>query len=121
MRISDWSSDVCSSDLAISHHRWISGLAQGAAIHVPVSDRTISYGLAEDGNWFADRPRAPVDTVAMPVSAKLFRAASVAAMVAPMTCALPGLTTTFARITNLDKRRSEEHTSELQSLMRTSY
>src|SRR3546814_16589020 len=25
-------------------------------------------------------------------------------MVAPMTCALPGLTTTFARITNLDKR-----------------
>src|SRR3546814_20783859 len=74
-------SSACSVFEAISHHRWISGLAQGAAIHVPVSDRTISYGLAEDGNWFADRPRASVDTVAMPVSANLFRAASVAAMV----------------------------------------
>src|SRR3546814_6285882 len=62
-------SSACSVFEAISHHRWISGLAQGAAIHVPVSDRTISYGLAEDGNWF----------------------------------------------------RSEEHTSELQSLMRNSY
>src|SRR3546814_16208346 len=81
LRSGDCSSDVCSSDLcsvfeAISHHRWISGLAQGAAIHVPVSDRTISYGLAGGGTWFADRPWTSVDAVTPPVSAKLFRAAS---------------------------------------------
>src|SRR3546814_3122949 len=78
MRISDWSSDVCSSDL---HRRLLDdALApQGAFVAVPA--------LAIAGQPRRDRPDPPVER------GRNF----------------------FARA------RSEEHTSELQSLMRISY
>src|SRR3546814_1990238 len=90
MRISDWSSDVCSSDLpAVAAFR-----ALGANI-VPV-------GLDEDG----------IDVEAVEHACR--RNAVRAVFVTPHH-QFP--TTVSLR----PERRSEEHTSELQSLMRNSY
>src|SRR3546814_5354011 len=89
MRISDWSSDVCSSDL----------------------------GTAPSS------PAAPLDAATAPCQ----DAAALPLRVPPMIeTALVALTTFFATIGPLDvaalfAARSEEHTSELQSLMSTSY
>src|SRR3546814_8183761 len=77
MRISDWSSDVCSSDLDI---RWIGGL--------PGSMVSLYSGSTISSN------RAPTRLI-------------------EPTTRLPSI---FTRAL-----RSEEHTSELQSLMRISY
>src|SRR3546814_8298430 len=108
MRISDWSSDVCSSDLArvqhqlveavvlhapvpdagegfvegVAHRREIDGaLAFGAHAEVVDPYRRLAVGNVDVERHFADHPQAHV----------------------------------------LQHRRSEEHTSELQSLMRISY
>src|SRR3546814_4430130 len=81
MRISDWSSDVCSSDLAAAEISTLSRVASACA----------AAALASD-------------------AASIARAA-------------PGPTklTIARRSTTLTTARSEEHTSELQSLMRISY
>src|SRR3546814_1177221 len=80
MRISDWSSDVCSSDLAPDVGV---GGCDGGGGHVPApSRRTVTARV---------RPACPTASAA---------ATAQAASPAP---------------------RSEEHTSELQSLMRISY
>src|SRR3546814_10409129 len=81
MRISDWSSDVCSSDLACS--------AQMGSTSVT---RTRAPPLRSDA---AD----PLPTSPKPATQAI----------------LP------ASMTSVARRRSEEHTSELQSLMRISY
>src|SRR3546814_3477407 len=87
MRISDWSSDVCSSDLKgwdvakylLGHEReMISGMGLGGAAGNPLLDGAIATIGLDDNGRLAD---------------PLLRAAI----------------------------RSEEHTSELQSLMRISY
>src|SRR3546814_3401645 len=97
MRISDWSSDVCSSDLL--PHR---GMAAGARTHPapgPVDGRPVEAGL---------RRRCRMNAVATHehvVAARNLRKA---------------YKTTVA-LDNADFLRSEEHTSELQSLMRSSY
>src|SRR3546814_1113854 len=87
MRISDWSSDVCSSDLK----RTDIDRSQGALPHlIAFGDRIRVHGLHELDSGIA-RP-------------ELFRRTV--------------LSGSFVR----DRRiRSEEHTSELQSLMRISY
>src|SRR3546814_1957989 len=85
MRISDWSSDVCSSDLRTNRSR------PGHPHHRPCSARL---------------PRAP----AVPAGAQPAPAASGwARRPSASECKGPW------------DRRSEEHTSELQSLMRISY
>src|SRR3546814_5109783 len=100
MRISDWSSDVCSSDLEIfgvipvrkrhsssnEHHRGESG--EGTT-HIPVSD--------------AAKPLHG-ETRRCQVTRKGFE-----------------LTLVVRRVHPSLGERSEEHTSELQSLMRNSY
>src|SRR3546814_10052306 len=98
MRISDWSSDVCSSDL------WC------------------RRPLANDGN-LPDRPysdgqpiasgRSPPRARSSPCNVKISQPVSVM----PMECS-NWAERQAARFT---RYRSEEHTSELQSLMRTSY
>src|SRR3546814_5198868 len=86
MRISDWSSDVCSSDLFLNSRRSSSSscVTQDSIVRSRRSSRS-KRALAAVGDMPPGRPpaegRAPVDIVA----------------------------------------RSEEHTSELQSLMRISY
>src|SRR3546814_9285007 len=91
MRISDWSSDVCSSDL-------------------PALDRL----------WRRTRTYASPDTI--PSSGSLRRMAR-----GPVAVGIPGWTTALAGTEGTrvqgesEYRRSEEHTSEHQSLMRISY
>src|SRR3546814_3118676 len=90
MRISDWSSDVCSSDLVVGRPR-SAGTLLRAEFRPPRRHR-----LDRGDERLARRARWPLDGI---------RAA-----------AEPGLRRQLARAA-----RSEEHTSELQSLMRTSY
>src|SRR3546814_1152571 len=90
MRISDWSSDVCSSDLqgalSIKGHMMSRSTSQVAAHCLAVTN----HGLALQRN-------APM---AIPISPK-----QISAVCQPSPVAT----------------RSEEHTSEIQSLMRNSY
>src|SRR3546814_3227339 len=93
MRISDWSSDVCSSDLH--------GVTRVPALAMIPGDPVLPYCERED-----ESPRA--------------------AHVAYGDAALSGLLEEIARLGGKEEvrdaqSRSEEHTSELQSLMRISY
>src|SRR3546814_1795412 len=114
MRISDWSSDVCSADLAAAvAHRNDSGCAQ-ARRRPQAGDRVRTAGGL---NAAMARPsvhgeRAWPRQFQLPMSAP-----------SPSPPAAPS-----APIEKMSKaprspgwRRSEEHTSELQSLMRISY
>src|SRR3546814_10855917 len=93
MRISDWSSDVCSSDLKDHHARAL-----------PRSPRRFS----------AVPPSGPA------VEPKAFHAPQPAsASFQPSPCSVPFIKNSTKRPPSLS--RSEEHTSELQSLMRISY
>src|SRR3546814_3944397 len=103
MRISDWSSDVCSSDLLIL---FIAGLFAAAEIalgfgpgHFIVRER------AEPDAFLAFRPWLLVFVVCAALVAGVGRRCLIFAAVALFILAA----------------RSEEHTSELQSLMRISY
>src|SRR3546814_2349439 len=92
MRISDWSSDVCSSDLppgALAVERGEDGLGPGDLLGIR------REGGVDDG----DLRR---------MNRSLCRE--------PVRQCLPGLA-----VERLEVARSEEHTSELQSLMRISY
>src|SRR3546814_3908159 len=117
MRISDWSSDVCSSDLgtervrkvnsprlALRHARprFRGGRARRAGERR--SDRAAARGAAP-GNSLPGRP-----AVSAPVGGRQYRIwhPAVGARQGRTPCDRGG-------------SRSEEHTSELQSLMRTSY
>src|SRR3546814_1224852 len=115
MRISDWSSDVCSSDLDAAGGRgqradggdpgqWVAAThARGQQSH-----RTGirgGSGRQHCSQWPATaQPRA-----AIPRPQPAAVQGELAERVSPALCAQPGAT------------RSEEHTSELQSLMRISY
>src|SRR3546814_10479115 len=99
MRISDWSSDVCSSDLLLvglsAHHE-----VDRAALR----QRTMGeIGLGQ--RLAADRHRLKID-VRVAVVLRVDR---------------QRLAIGHGQFRLLEQRRSEEHTSELQSLMRISY
>src|SRR3546814_4156870 len=82
MRISDWSSDVCSSDLSIA---------------TPSSDSPVRFSAATN-----------LPATALGISNRVSRSKM---RIAPTSCLV-----IWPR-----RQRSEEHTSELQSLMRLSY
>src|SRR3546814_10877260 len=96
MRISDWSSDVCSSDrhdrLGAGQTRWLHG---GADSHF--GDALLAIGHAAPGP--APRPHLPGANIRPDI--RYCSAGELASTAIP--------------------NRSEEHTSELQSLMRISY
>src|SRR3546814_2613040 len=98
MRISDWSSDVCSSDLSAS---------AGAALawrRRARKARRFSFSISAEG-----------------VTTRVSRVAKVRPKATAVeSCRhhwVEGAPTVMVR----EKKRSEEHTSELQSLMRISY
>src|SRR3546814_10121197 len=93
MRISDWSSDVCSSDLPTSAKQ---------------RSGTFSVHTAPAG---AARTSAPISSAAPP-------SASVTGVVP---AASTRQSSRKAKLLPSRRVRSEEHTSELQSLMRNSY
>src|SRR3546814_6376563 len=90
MRISDWSSDVCSSDLALIEDAATLGDLGRMRAMLAVTRRAIAADPAD--------PRAYYLQAVLAARAGRFDLARV-----------------------LLQKRSEEHTSELQSLMRTSY
>src|SRR3546814_8151296 len=95
MRISDWSSDVCSSDLNVEQGLSVDlgeGRLRGAErqfLGVELRDRDRQVGILDHRAFVLERDPAHREAVADAVEAAA--------------------------------RRSEEHTSELQSLMRISY
>src|SRR3546814_4751572 len=102
MRISDWSSDVCSSDLLV-----VEDDASCTVRLEPRSTRVIAAGKV------------------LPGKASTVKLARWPSLICP-TSASSTETSSFilersSAITNKVGVRSEEHTSELQSLMRISY
>src|SRR3546814_2870878 len=117
MRISDWSSDVCSSDLRRRHdpaHENLRQFETGAGIDV-----TLRAAAAEDVG--------PVDDAGEAAGAQLVGAArqeieEVAVEDVPLEAvALHPRRPEIGGHRLVQLGRSEEHTSELQSLMRHSY
>src|SRR3546814_3345736 len=111
MRISDWSSDVCSSDLLEAdgkNKRWE---YQGS---FDVGDRiTAIFGVENERSSF--RSRSPSASLATPLPDFVRGEAELTSAYGQLSVEpLNGLTLNGGV-------RSEEHTSELQSLMRISY
>src|SRR3546814_7384987 len=101
MRISDWSSDVCSSDLTPTRRRSSNRAHRARSSLAPRSPR--GWALARGRKSGARRPKRRSTT--SPRCSKV------------RICASSRPAWAAARA----QGRSEEHTSELQSLMRTSY
>src|SRR3546814_6893336 len=99
MRISDWSSDVCASDL-----RAAAQAEKGNDLMVAEADRQV-VGFVSFG---------PTRTPALPYGGEVY------ALYVGIDWQGQGLGRRLLA-TALDALRSEEHTSELQSLMRISY
>src|SRR3546814_7212712 len=87
MRISDWSSDVCSSDL-VGQHRQCRAARVQQLLHLECLHVALAQGLALGIEQAAVRPVQDIRRQRLPQPVLL---------------------------------RSEEHTSEIQSLMRISY
>src|SRR3546814_1409527 len=115
MRISDWSSDVCSSDLRPSRTTTTASATGGASGLTRVAP-TMASGSAPVVVAAFDAPVAPDAATARNIVmvARIMRSSSVSSQ--PGGKVLPHRLPLPAR-----EARSEEHTSELQSLMRISY
>src|SRR3546814_9923451 len=112
MRISDWSSDVCSSDLSVERMRQCLD-ARGVGAQklfqrgrLPLQSRLERLRYA--GRLAAEGSGHVVETLACPVGHVADR----------LGLRLDGLAQALRRLVSLMAQRSEEHTSELQSLMR---
>src|SRR3546814_3402933 len=122
MRISDWSSDVCSSDLPLDMQAFVDAALRAARRHGSLTIRdgggegggAVLYSDAEDpvanghdsGDIFSR-------TLSLDVYGRSWELDFSADMQAALAERTPELRMTLVR--------SEEHTSELQSLMRISY
>src|SRR3546814_4489619 len=109
MRISDWSSDVCSSDLD-------GGVDRGVTGDVEIADELVEEQPAQAlGAAGVPGELRPLHHL-WEVHEREHRAVEVRE-VAPQDISLVGCEV----LGDVDGHRSEEHTSELQSLMRISY
>src|SRR3546814_4752694 len=112
MRISDWSSDVCSSDLGVCRgveERTTRGLGRGRVLGSVEERRTTrSLGCCADVLGIGHRRLGLGDVTGRGLGLGGDRLLRV------------GLADARGDLT-LHRCRSEEHTSELQSLMRSSY
>src|SRR3546814_8621047 len=110
MRISDWSSDVCASDLIVErakhesehHHQPVAHHLGVAAVGEPAAEATADAGRAQPRG---DQPRleeVPLDEGTEPLADAILVARD------------------DRGVRDRQAERSEEHTSELQSLMRIS-
>src|SRR3546814_2707007 len=137
MRISDWSSDVCSSDLRLyvdgDAER---GLVACAACHgfagegigpanPPLGGQPAAYLAEQLEAWRRSERRNDPGNVMLRISRRLNprEVAALAAYAASLPGGLPRQESRAAspEAHRADSRRSEEHTSELQSLMPISY
>src|SRR3546814_7533983 len=105
MRISEWSSDLCLSDLAVIHRR----RASAVALAIPA-------GAAEAA------PTRACDAADQALMTSSSRPMRVKASMAWSRCSRVCAALIWVRMRAWSfGTRSEEHTSELQSLMRISY
>src|SRR3546814_4520418 len=125
MRISDWSSDVCSSDLlllSIRPLRWI-GIGLLCAAMTGAGAGLYGYPFLSSHFHYADVPLVG----AVPVASAIFFDLGVSALVVGATVLiLIALAHQSIRVPRATRepgpsKRSEAHTSELQSLMRISF
>src|SRR3546814_2375529 len=124
MRISDWSSDVCSSDLWVPFETGgqvnaaiAAGRIDFGAVGTPPAAAGISAGLPYRGLFILNMLGSVEGLVVradLPISAPTDLSGK--------RIAVPfGSTSYYLLLSLLRLERSEEHTSELQSLMRISY
>src|SRR3546814_1652439 len=109
MRISDWSSDVCSSDLLVHdvlERLWLGWREQRTLQALGDTELQAQVGTAVDDALTALQNKAPqrLQPVMRELEAQRLRELILAWLVVER-----------------ERARSEEHTSELQSLMRISY
>src|SRR3546814_4891316 len=129
MRISDWSSDVCSSDLpdpaiyALAIRRF--GIAPGESVFIDDSAPNVAAAAAVGliALCFTDEPTLRRDLERLellprPCPDQCSRESGSPGVTAG---AFPDSGPPFSRGNIIGKPRSEGHTSELQSLMRISY
>src|SRR3546814_2178837 len=117
MRISDWSSDVCSSDLRLLIIGFTSGRIPTVSVNMPLIKGFSVVGVraGEYGRRDPEAGRANIKAIDELASS---------GRIDPYVCAtfpLEKAVEAMAMLQNRQAIRSEEHTSELQSLMRTSY
>src|SRR3546814_3790861 len=119
MRISDWSADVCSSDLDATYVA-DGGATTKAARHPIVGATRVSRFMAYVyGRRARSKSAERIELNGEPAIAIYFRGKLDSVLFIE-----PGpddRATTIYALRNPEKLRSEEHTSELQSLMRISY
>src|SRR3546814_1350120 len=112
MRISDWSSDVCASDLVADHLGCPESqvfVSSTGVIGVPLPKDKAREGVTKA---LVAAPCSWEDAASTIATTDTFpKGATAAAMIGD----------TRVTISAIIKGRSEEHTSALQSLMRTSY
>src|SRR3546814_7840072 len=112
MRISDWSSDVCSSDLRRPH--LMETLTSAILL---AEEQTLS---TQSGIWTESLPDALLGRVGRSCGSEVSLKQSIADLEHFPEVA-PHLLESQTRQDAGAAKRSEEHTSELQSLMRISY
>src|SRR3546814_6491571 len=117
MRISDWSSDVCSSDLLVEVTRQCADLVTafagvGCYARIETAFGDGAAGGLQSGNGLGDAPRDQPCGEADDDHADREQQQRVDA---------PHVRAARRRLYGHPAQRSEEHTSELQSLMRISY
>src|SRR3546814_1097133 len=116
MRISDWSSDVCSSDLDLERDR-VAGLGAGGLAQALVDLQPVAA--------LAVRLQRRLERLAFERAVDSDHAARgqlrAGACRQDQECPCGALRARRAQQLRLEADRSEEHTSELQSLMRISY
>src|SRR3546814_10191763 len=110
MRISDWSSDVCSSDLESG------GFENVPTSVLPCYGKLVCTHRIQDFKSAARRKRIRAEHGHALIGDKPVEALLVFAKVFPTLLCQPGRIPGHSHA-----RRSEAHTSELQSLMRISY
>src|SRR3546814_3608752 len=122
MRISDWSSDVCSSDLrkidVLNSAEWLEVIERGFANHSKYSTGTLPTLTRDDPRLFDEQGNPLYDTDWQEEATRT--ALSHNHQFAVQTKADNSSFGAFINYANM-QGRSEEHTSELQSLMRISY
>src|SRR3546814_6636626 len=110
MRISDWSSDVCSSDLGLFGQA-VAYASVPSAVSAPMAMSGMTdSGMSEDCMKMMAQQQQPAQKPCKGMTL---------ACIAAMGCVVPMAVRNDAPA--LAARRSEEHTAELQSLMRISY
>src|SRR3546814_2889094 len=114
MRISDWSSDVCSSDLRTANTAWHP--EDRLEIHPADAE---NRGIKHD-DWICLRSRAGETTLRALITERVAPGVVYTTFHHPETQANV-ITTDYSDWATTCPERSEEHTSELQSLMRNSY